>query len=346
MIGTFNSVEYLPMPIRSKAIKVLTPQKVVSRIGQTRDPGRSVDLDIEVIVADGTSDLPRLMSGVDVFVGHEFNQEMACNADTLKLIQVIGAGYERVDLSSVPKGVAVCNNFEHENAVAEWVLMAMIALDRQVLRADRTLRAGSWEMSGRHGMKHPGLQDRTVGVIGLGRVGQRVIALAKAFHMRTVAVTRTPLATEAGIRGSIDVELTMEEIDKLFEQSDFVVPCVPLNDKTRNFINSRVLDLMKPTSHLINIARGEIVEEEALYRALAERRIAGAALDVWWNEPMTPESSPAPSQLPYHELDNVLMSPHASAVTLSMIDARIQFLVAQMGRLAHGEPLQNVVHVG
>jgi hypothetical protein len=78
MIGTFNSVEYLPMPITSKAIKVLTPQKVVSRIGQTRDPGRGVDLDIEVIVADGTSGLSRRMSGVNVFVDHEFNQEMAC----------------------------------------------------------------------------------------------------------------------------------------------------------------------------------------------------------------------------------------------------------------------------
>jgi phosphoglycerate dehydrogenase-like enzyme len=330
----------------SKVIEVLTPLERVKCISQKQDGESYPDFGINVRVASSLAEVPSLIADADVFVGHVFNAEIARNADRLKLIQVIGAGFEGVDLAAVPKGVTVCNNYEHENAVAEWVLMAMLALDRQLLAADRTLRGGSWEMSGRHGMSYPGLEGRTVGVIGMGRIGKRVIELAKAFRMNTMAATRTPISPDTEFAKHLDVPLSMADIDTLFEQSDFVVLCVALNDDTRGLIDPRALSLMKSTSHLINIARGEVVDEEALYNALVERRIAGAALDVWWNEPVTRESSPAPSQFPYHQLEHVLMSPHASAVTQSMIDARMKFLSEQMGRLARGEPLRNIVHVG
>jgi phosphoglycerate dehydrogenase-like enzyme len=195
-------------------------------------------------------------------------------------------------------------------------------------------------------MTYPGLEGRTLGVIGLGHIGQRVVELAKAFHMRTLAVTRTPLPTDANIGKFVDIALTTEEIDTLYRQADFVVPCVPQTKQTENLLDARAIGLMKPSAHFVNIARGGIANEEALYQALVDRRIAGAALDVWWNEPLNPESSPVPSRFPFHELDNVLMSPHASAVTESMIEGRLKFLVEQMGRLVHGQPLVNVVHVG
>lgn len=332
------------MSIRYERLKVLTPFKRVGDIRQVRDPDRGIMFDVDVTVAE--SNLSTLIEGVDVLVAIEFNAEMSRHADQLKLIHCPGAGYERIALEAVPKGVVVCNNFEHENAVAEWVLMAMIALDRQVLKADRTLRAGSWIMSGRHGATYPGLQDRTVGVIGLGRIGRRVGELAKAFGMRIIAATRTPLTAEERQRLSIDLALPMSQIDTLLSKSDFIVPCVPDTEATRGLIGPRELALMKPTTNLINIARGEIIDEGALYQALVDRRIAGAAMDVWWNEPVSRESAPAPSKYPYCELDNVLMSPHASAMTESTIDARIRFLSDQLSRLAQGQTLQNVVHTG
>jgi phosphoglycerate dehydrogenase-like enzyme len=328
-----------------EAVEVVTPLDRVKCIHQKQDGETNPAFEIDVKVAKSIAEVPALIATADVFVGHVFNADMARHARKLQLIQVIGAGFEGVDLDAVPKGVTVCNTYEHENAVAEWVLMAMLALDRRMLAADRTLRGGSWEMSGRHGMSYPGLEGRTVGVIGMGRIGKRVIELAKAFHMNTIAATRTPIPLDSETAKHLDASLCMGDIDTLFEQSDFVILCVALNDDTRGLIDARALSLMKPTSHLINIARGEVVDEEALYNALVERRIAGAALDVWWNEPVTRESSPAPSRFPYYQLENVLMSPHASAVTQSMIDARMKFLSEQMPRLARGEPLQNVVHV-
>jgi phosphoglycerate dehydrogenase-like enzyme len=332
------------MSIRYERLKVLTPFKRVGDIRQVRDPDRGIMFDVDVTVAE--SKLSTLIKGDDVLVAIEFNAEMARHADQLKLIHSPGAGYERIALEAVPTGVVVCNNFEHENAVAEWVLMAMIALDRQVLRADRTLRAGSWAMSGRHGATYPGLQDRTVGVIGLGRIGRRIVELAKAFRMHIIAATRTPLTAEERQRLSIDLALPMSQLDTLLSESDFIVPCVPVTEATRGLIGPRALALMKPTTNLINIARGEIIDEGALYQALVDRRIAGAAMDVWWNEPVSRESAPAPSKYPYCELDNVLMSPHASAMTESTIDARIRFLSDQLSRLAQGQTLQNVVHTG
>jgi phosphoglycerate dehydrogenase-like enzyme len=138
-------------------------------------------------VAKSIAEVLALIATADVFVGHVFYADMARHASKLKLIQVVGAGFEGVDLDAVPKGVGVFNNYGHENAVAEWVLMVLLALDRRVLAADRTLRGGSWEISGRHGMSYPDLEGRTVGVIGMGRIGKRVIELAKAFHINAMA---------------------------------------------------------------------------------------------------------------------------------------------------------------
>jgi phosphoglycerate dehydrogenase-like enzyme len=328
------------MPSSERPLKLLTAIKQL-----TRDM-MSDDLDVEIIRANSSAEFPPLMPGIDVLVTIDFNQEMARLADTLKLIHVPGAGYERIDLDAVPKGVVVCNNFEHENAVAEWVLMAMIALDRRVVRADLTLRAGSWEMGGRHGAMYPGLQDQTVGVIGLGRIGRRVIELARAFKMRTIVAIRSSASVHGAVRQDIDCVLPMHELNKLFAQADFVVPCVPLTSDTKSLIDDKAIAQMKPTAHIINIARGEIIDEAALYNALKSRRIAGAALDVWWNEPTSPGSSPKPSAYPFEALDNVLMSPHASAVTRSMVRARGKILGAQLRSLARGEQLSNVVHIG
>jgi phosphoglycerate dehydrogenase-like enzyme len=286
------------------------------------------------------------MPGVDVIIAHNFNREMAESADALKLVQNPGAGYELLDLDAVPPGVWVCNAYGHEGAVSEWVLMAMIALDRRLFAADRTLRAGSWELSGRHGTFTPGLSGQTLGIIGFGRIGKRLAAMAQTFGMRVITATRTPPPSQDWKALGLTLAVGMDEFETALGDSDFVVLTLAYNEETKGLLDAKSLELMKPSAHLVNVARGGVVEEGALYAALNEGRIAGAALDVWWNEPEVPSQSPSPSSLPFHELENVIMSPHASATTNSMLRDRVMFFAEQVRRLVAGEPLENVVYRG
>jgi phosphoglycerate dehydrogenase-like enzyme len=163
--------------------------------------------------------------------------------------------------------------------------------------------------------------------------------------VETIAVTRSPSperAEAAGLRwlGSLD------ELDRLLDAADVAVVCVPVGERTRGLVGARELALLGPDSYLVNVARGRVVDEEALYDALRERRIAGAALDVWWTYPAEGSVRSAPSRFPFHELDNVVMTPHVSGRSVGSARARTELVVAQLERLSTGTPLENVVAVG
>ena len=222
-------------------------------------------------------------------------------------------------------------------------MMAMIALDRKVIQADRTLRDGSWEMSPFHNNIYPELEGRTLGIIGLGRIGRRVAELATAFNMHLIAATRTvPSTTEARSLG-IDSILSMNDLHQVIQEADFILLSLSLTDSTHGIIGERELSLMKPTANLINVARAEIVDEMALFSALKARQINGAALDVWYYEPTGPTESPIPAIQPFWELDNVIMSPHVSSVTTGLIRRRLIAEAKNIDRLARGEPVLNIV---
>jgi len=148
---------------------------------------------------------------MDVLLSLVFTKEMGAAADRLKLIQC-AAGTDKIDLEAVPEGCVVANVYEHEKPIAEWVMMVMIALDRELIKADRTLRAGSWEMSPWHNNVYPELEGRTLGIVGLGRIGQQTAELAKAFNMRLIAVTRT-VPSEADARSlGFDAVLSLDSL--------------------------------------------------------------------------------------------------------------------------------------
>ena len=264
-------------------------------------------------------------------------------ATHLKLIQCAGAGYDKIDLEAVPEGCVVANVYEHEKPVAEWVMMAMIALDRKVIQADRTLRGGSWELSPFHNNIYPELEGRTLGIIGLGRIGRRVAELAKAFNMRLIAATRTvPSTDEARLLG-FDSILGMNGLHQVIQEADFLLLSLSLTESTYGIIGEHELALMKPTGNLINVARAEIVDEMALFSVLKARQINGAALDVWYQEPTGPTESPMPASQPFWELDNIIMSPHVSSVTTGLIRRRLIAEAQNVDRLARGEPVLNIV---
>jgi phosphoglycerate dehydrogenase-like enzyme len=276
---------------------------------------------------------------------------LVCNrlepADTraarkLRLVQATSAGADRVDPAALPPGCVLCNAYKHEDAIAEWVVMAVLVLTRHLLRYDRGLRENDWS----RGLPlERELRGRTIGTLGLGHIGRRVIELAGAFGMEAIAVTRSP-TPERERAGGLRWLGSLDDLDRLFSEADVAVVCVPLTEETRNLVGHRQLELLGPDGYLANIARGAVVQEQPLYEALREGRIAGAALDVWWSYPETRGAKASPSAYPFHDLDNVVMTPHVSGRSEGTRRGRTAFVIEQLVRLAEGRPLENVLAKG
>jgi phosphoglycerate dehydrogenase-like enzyme len=263
-------------------------------------------------------------------------------AGRLRLVQATSAGADRVDPAALPSGCVLCNAYEHEDAIAEWVLMAVLALTRRLLRYDRGLRERDWS----RGLPlERELRGRTIGTLGFGHIGRRVVELAEAFGMGAVAVTRSPTPERAGADG-VRWLGSLDDVDRLFAEADVAVVCVPLTVETRGLVGRHQLDLLGPDGYIANIARGAVVQERPVYEALRDGRIAGAAFDVWWNYPETRGAKAPPSAYPFHELDNVVMTPHVAGRSEGTRRGRTAFVVEQLARLAEGRPLENVLAEG
>src|SRR6516162_4196274 len=296
----------------------------------------------EITVADETDILPRL-GRIDVLVTMALTAEMGRAARRLKLVQVPGAGLDRIDLSALPHGAMLANAYGHETGIAEYVIGVILALTREFTRLDRALRKGDWQSQWAMGVAPPPvwpeLAGKTIGILGYGRIGQAVARRARAFDMKICAVRQD-------VRRSVEDNVAFlggpEATDETIERSDYVLIAMPATYATVGLMDRRRLGLMKSTAFLINVARAEIVDEDALYDALAKRSIAGAVLDVWYRYPR--ESRPTlPATRPFGELPNVLMTPHVSGWTDGMIDARARLTVENIRRVALGETLLNLV---
>jgi phosphoglycerate dehydrogenase-like enzyme len=217
----------------------------------------------------------------------------------LKLISRHGVGYDSVDVPAMTKaGVLVANT---PNAVprpvATIALTFVLALAHRLMAKDRITRAGRW--AERLDLMGTGLTGRTLGVVGAGRIGKELLRLAKVLDLKLLAADPYAERLELEYIGARPVPLA-----ELMALSDFVVITCLLNEETRGLVGARELALMKPGAYLVNVARGPVVDEKALYETLAARRIAGAGLDVF-------EEEPTPADNPILKLDNVIVSPHA-----------------------------------
>jgi phosphoglycerate dehydrogenase-like enzyme len=290
----------------------------------------------DVVVADEAAIVSRL-ADVDVLVSMAFTAEMAGAAKRLRLIQVPGAGLDRIDRAVVPPGAWLANAYGHETGIAEYIMGAMLALTRELGRLDAALRRGVWESQWAVGLPSPPLwpelAGKTLGILGYGRIGQALARRARAFDMEVRAIRREvtraadDLARVAGPAA----------LDDVLRHADYLAITLSLNDTTRGLLGGRALSLMKPTAVLVNVARAEIVDEAALYRALRDRTIAAAALDVWYRYPKAAGPS-APSGEPFAALPNVLMTPHVSGWTEGMLAARASVIAENVSRASRGEP--------
>jgi phosphoglycerate dehydrogenase-like enzyme len=283
--------------------------------------------------------LRRELADADALLCNRLEPADTEGAEGLRLVQALSAGADRVDPGAVPPGCVLCNLFGHEQAIAEWVLMAMLALSRGLLTYDRRLREGDWAPDLPWETE---LAGRVVATMGYGHIGRRVAGLARAVGMDVVAATRSPSDGRAeGLRRLV----TLDDLDLVLGEADFAVVAVPSTDETRGLVGPAELERLGPDAFLLNVARGDVVDERALYEALRDGTIAGAALDVWYRYPRGGGRT-LPADLPFHELDNVLMTPHVSGRTTGTQERRAAFLAEQLRRLAGGRPLENVLAVG
>ncbi|MFC1918763.1 D-2-hydroxyacid dehydrogenase [Chloroflexota bacterium] len=276
--------------------------------------------------------LDTLLAAVEVIYGNGLPQNLIARAPKLKWIQVTSAGANRfLDKDMVESPVILTNTSGiHAIPISEFVLGLMLMFVKQVPFLFQTKQEKQWK-------RFPSavLRSKTVGIIGLGSIGKEVARLAKAFGMRVLAIRRS--AKTAGRARYVDVLLPQNQLRPLLEESDFVVLSPPLTPETANLIGEKELQTMKPTAYLINIARGGIVDEEALIHAIEDKWIAGAGLDVFATEPL-----PADSKL--WELPNLVLSPHISGSMEGYNQQANKVFLENLTRYLNGNKLFNMVN--
>lgn len=264
-----------------------------------------------------------------LLVDRDIGRDVIDALPDLRLIQVMGVGYDSIDVEhATARGVAVTTAVGLNSvAVAEYTIGLALAAARNIARVDRGIRAGGWPQHD-HRAASIELQGKTWGAIGFGQIGREVGRRAHALGMRVRWHDVVPPPEN-------DFPALPMDRDELLRTADVVSLHVPLTPETRHLIDARTLALMQPAAILVNTARGGLVDTRALADALAAGRLGAAALDVFEDEPL--------GDSPLRELDNAVLSPHAAAGTRDTIERVLRFCVANVTRIERGEqPLNRV----
>jgi phosphoglycerate dehydrogenase-like enzyme len=249
-------------------------------------------------------------------------------AKKLRLVQLLSAGYDRVDIEAARRaGIPVCNNGgANAIAVAEHAILLMLAVCRRLTWLHEMVKSGRWRGNDVASVRLYELHSRTVGIVGLGNIGKKVARLAQGFGMAVQYFDIARLSEDAA--DSLGVKFRL--FNELLRTSDIVSLHVPLSPSTRHMMGAAQLRLMKPTAYLINTCRGPVVDEPALYEALTSGVIAGAGLDVF-------DQEPPPANNLLFGLDNVILTPHYAGPTWDNQIARFRNGFDNVQRVARGE---------
>jgi glyoxylate reductase len=253
----------------------------------------------------------------------------------LKVVSNVAVGYDNIDVTTATqRGILVTNTpgvVTESTADLTWSLLCSVA--RRIAEGDRYIRAGKWRNWTLLLMAGSDIHGKTLGICGMGRIGQAVARRARGFQMRILYYNRQRLAA------AIESELNATWVDKhtLLQQADFVSLHVPLAPATTHFIGAEELRMMRPTAYLINAARGPVVDEVALIQALQQGWIAGAALDVFEDEPHVPQA--------LQELDNVVLVPHIGSASVATRTRMAVMAAENLVAVLRGVPTPHVVNL-
>lgn len=251
--------------------------------------------------------------------------------DSVKMICEAGTGYNNLDLDAIKeKGITLCNIPAYSSKrVAHTVIMLMLNLASSMQKQIRMLCENNHDNFTKHLMvDHIEVNGKTLGIIGYGNIGKEVIKVAKALGMKILVSTRTPREDVDGIHFT-----SMEEVLK---SSDFVSLHCPLNENTRHIINQETIAMMKPSSFIINTARGALIDEQALIDAINKGVIAGAGLDVQEVEPLSEDS-------PLYTMDNVIITPHIGWRGLETRQRLVSMIAENIKAFSEGNPINKIV---
>lgn len=285
---------------------------------------------------EGTATLPAGAIDTDVLVTTRLSAEEASRL-RCQLLQAPGAGMDAIALAAIPKDTRVCNVYEHEIPIAEFVCHAV--LDQAIFQQPTPpMDAAHWPRAYLERPFHDEAQGKRAAIVGFGAIGRATAARLRALGLHVTAVTRRAQPEEGA-----DAVHPVSELASLLPQVDVLVLCCPLNDQTRGMIGERELAAMKPTALLVNVGRAPLVQEQPLFDALQAGRIGRAVLDVWYHYPAAGQQELAPASLPFHTLPNARCTPHISGWTHGLLARRYAFMARNIERLRTGQPLQNVV---
>lgn len=291
---------------------------------------------VEAVVKTGISEdeLVKIIGehdGLIVRSGTKVTEKVLANPGKLKAIARAGVGVDNINIpEATRKGVIVMNTPGGNTlSAAEHTMALMLSMSRNVVPACNSLKAGAWDRKKYMGTQ---LNNKVLGVIGLGRIGMAVAQMARGFNMKVLGYDPVAAPADAQKHG---VEV-VDELERIFKESDYITVHVPKNEQTVDMISADQIKMMKPSVHLINCARGGIINEDAIYDALTEGQIAGAALDVYNSEP--------PENTRFSDLDNCLVTPHLGASTReAQIDVAVEAAEIIVDAIKGG-PIRNALN--
>lgn len=283
----------------------------------------------EIPFSTGTVD--DMLARADVIFGFLPPQNILKRAPNLKWLQTMSAGVDRLVDSEIWHGKVKITGVSgiHAVPIGEYVLGAMLMFAKKSVQSFRAQQKREWK-------RYPpsGLRGKTVGIVGLGSIGREIARLCHAFGMRVIA-TRRSIKQESKAR-YVDLLLPAGKLKQLLSESDHVIIATPLTHETERLIGGEEFKAMKSTAYIINIARGGIIDENAIVEALKEKRIAGAGLDVTSPEPLPPDS-------PLWDMENVILTPHISGAMDDYIGTATDLFCDNLRRYLAGKRLRNVI---
>jgi phosphoglycerate dehydrogenase-like enzyme len=279
----------------------------------------------------GKSELDALLARADVIFGLTAPRNVIARAPNLKWIQTISAGVDRWIGTDVWRSRVIITGVSgiHATPIGEFVMALMLMFAKNAPLSFKRMRTRQWQ-------RYPTatLRGKTVGIVGLGHIGREVARLSKAFGMKTIATRRS--TKRPGRARNVDLLLPTTGLKQMLAHCDYLVLSVPLTPETRHIIGKSEFQAMKPTACIINIARGPLIDEDALLCALDEKLIAGAGLDVAYSEPLPRESR-------LWDFDNVILSPHISGGMEDYMLRATDVFCENLRRFLNGKKLLNLI---